>query len=110
MRAGKMDRRIEIFKEVVTRNDSLEHIRTPTLHAEVYADFMQNAFSERYVIQQRKAEVTAVFLIRWRGDLNPTMWVEYDGLKYDIIGTLEIGRRETLSINAKARTDNAGSI
>ena len=57
----------------------------------VSEDFENDA---NITIAKRNARIT----IRWRGDLNEIMTVVYDGLRWDIEGIAEVGRREFLQL------------
>lgn len=60
---------------------------------------------EKWVAQQVKAELDTTFAIHYRDDVSPVNRIVFEGREYDILQVLEIGRRESLDIVAKARAE-----
>lgn len=105
MRAGRLDRKITILERVIEKNSFGEHVASYDSLATVCAEAKPASGSERYVAQQFVAEITHIFTIRYRNDVTPLNRIRFDGRDFDILAVLEIGRREGLAINAKARAE-----
>ena len=102
MQPGRMDRRIAIEAVAVTQNDYGEEVETWAPLATVFAEKRDIRARERFTAQQRLAEESAVFVIRYRADVTPAMRLVCEGKTYRIEGLAEIGRREGLEITATA--------
>lgn len=109
MKAGALDRRITIQREVQTGTDAynvpiMEWVDLATVAAAV----TPVSDGERWRAAEVSAEVTTRFLIRYSpqvADVNPKDRIRYEGRLYDIYGVKEVGRREGLEITATARAD-----
>jgi SPP1 family predicted phage head-tail adaptor len=107
MRAGKLDRRLTIQRKVTTSSPSGEPIETWSPLAIVWGEARPVPGDEKFGAQQLIATSLMTFRIRWRPDLNVTVndRISYSGRLWDLLDVREIGRREGLEIEAKARTD-----
>lgn len=105
MRAGRLDHQIIIKTPVITRNDFGEDISTLTEVATVPAEVRQVNGNERFISQQIIAKVSALFMIRWMEGITPKNVIIHDGREYNVLSSLEIGRREGLAIAAEARAE-----
>lgn len=103
MQAGRLDRRITLKTVTETQDTAGQVTRTLTDLATVWAE-KRTTGRELWRAQQVNAEVSAVYVIRYRSDVSPDMRIydTEDGLDYDILAINEIGRREGLEIHAKA--------
>lgn len=103
MRSGRLDRRLTLQRRTLTENDYGEPVETWTTLATVWAEKIPVRGAERYASMQTVAEVEERFKIRYRKGLTPLDRVVCDGITYDVLGVLEIGRREGWEILAKGR-------
>jgi SPP1 family predicted phage head-tail adaptor len=104
MRAGQLDRLLELRHVVRERDDSSgQEVETwPTAYAKVWAQKGDERAREFFAAQQITAAVTAAFKIRHRTDVLMTDRIVYEDLSYNIHSIAEIGRREGLWIFATA--------
>ena len=102
MRAGPLDRRVTIEAPTPTQNSFGEPVEAWSELATVWARKRDVRASERFTAQQRLAQETAVFEIRFRSDVTPKMRLVEGGKVYTIDGIAEIRRREGLEIAATA--------
>lgn len=107
MRAGKLDRRLQIFRKSVAESDSGEPVETWALLATVWAQQRPNRGAERFTARQLVGEAVMTFHIRYRADLAMTVQdrLEYEGKVWDIEDIRELGRRVGTEIDATARAD-----
>lgn len=105
MKAGKLDRIIVLHASRPCRNEFGETMSKLVEIARLYAEVRQASGVERFVAQQAVAEVTTLFTVRWRHDISPICVIEFEGRFYDVLAVMEVGRREGLVINAKARAE-----
>lgn len=110
MRAGRLDRRAILKKRVITRNDFGEDIVTYEAQScPLWVDSQPVSGNERWIVQQFMAEVTTIFMTHWRTDISPVDIILHDdGREYDILAVLEVGKRNGLAINARARAEKPG--
>jgi SPP1 family predicted phage head-tail adaptor len=105
MRSGRLDRRLTLQRRTLIENDYGEAVETWTTLATVWAEKIPVRGSERYASMQTVAEVEERFKIRYRKGLTPLDRVVCEGITYDVLGVLEIGRREGWEILAKGRAE-----
>ena len=105
MRAGELDRDIELQRRVDSVSSSGEPEATWETISVEYASASWVQGSERFAASQALAEVDVEFRIRWRDGVSPVLRVLFQGTQYDILVVKEIGRREGLSLYAKARAE-----
>lgn len=106
MRAGKLDRRIEILRhQEIGRNELNEPIMGWVPVAEVWASARPNRGAERFEAQQLVGSAVLTFQIRYRADISVEDRIGYEGRTWDIHDIREIGRRVGTEIDATARAD-----
>lgn len=123
MKAGRLDRRIDIQRLTAGTSDSGAPIESwSNIATRIAASYSPVRGSERNGAPQWAADEQVEFWVRWRADLtglNPKDRVIYpaimDGLSpedaitegriFDIMSAVEIGRREGWRIQAARRTD-----
>ncbi len=122
MKAGKLDRRIDLQRKTDGYSDSGQPIESWTNLAErIAASYSPVRGNERNTAPQWIADEQVEFWIRWNSgveDLNPKDRIIYpaildtspeeeitEGRIFDIISVLEIGRREGLKIMAARKAD-----
>lgn len=112
MRAGKLDRRITLERNVPTKDGAGHPVDNWVELATVWASKQEIRDGERSLERLRADEVAAVatarFQVRWSAvvaSLTPKDRLTFDGLRHEITALKEIGRREGREITAAARTD-----
>lgn len=123
MRAGRLDRKIDLLRKTVTQSASGAEVEAWAPMAErLAASYRPVRGDERNEAPQFVAAEQVEFKIRWKAalaDLNPKDRLVYpavvqdvspedepgDGRLFDIIAVHELGRRETLQIMASRRPD-----
>lgn len=102
MRIGTMDRRIAIQQMSETRSATGYTTASWSTIMRAYAEVTQSSGREFQEADKVNADVLTVFRIRYRRGLSNKMRIVYDNRNFDILEIKEIGRREFLSIAAKA--------
>lgn len=110
MQAGKLDRRVRFDAATETLSAAGEPTRTWAEVATVWGSKEPLTGREAFQAQQLQAKVDTRFRIRWNETLShvtpkETFRILCDGLVYDIVSALEVGRREGLEFMAFARAD-----
>lgn len=101
MRAGNLDRLIELRHRVLTQNSHGEQVPSyPSAYATVWAEKLDQRAREYFAAQGTQAEATTRFRIRWRSDVVMTDRLVLDSVNYDIVQISEIGRRQGLELFA----------
>jgi SPP1 family predicted phage head-tail adaptor len=123
VRAGKLDRRVDIQRNTPTTSDSGEQIETwADVAFNIPASFAPLSGDERFSVPQNIATDQVEFRIRYSSvvaSLSPLDRVIYPSrgtaspppevTVYDILQATEIGRREGVRILAARRPDITGS-
>lgn len=105
-RAGAMDRLITIQSKSTSQDSYGEPIETWSDYTTVWAQRRDLRGNEFFAGQQLSAQVNTVFKIRYQSGITPySHRISYDGLVYDILGVIELGRREALELMVKARVE-----
>lgn len=98
MRAGRLDREVEIEREVVTRDsDYGSAIKRYEFEAKVWAQYKpvptETAFAERFKAEAIRALEMATFIIRYYEGLSPIRHrLVMDGKRYNIKHVTDGGR------------------
>lgn len=104
MRAGQLDRQIEITRTTTVSNPDEPWIPgapTTVVLATARASLVQQS-SEEFMRSFGESQETAViFRIRYRDGIQLTDHVVFDGRTYDLIEIKEIGRRRGLELRCK---------
>ena len=101
MKAGKLDRRIQIKVKTSTRDSYGAEILTYTVLATVWAEKVPVTGREYFAASQFIPEATLKFRIRFREDFDETALSTYDGVDYDIVYMAEIGRADGVELLVK---------
>lgn len=108
MRSGELDRSIVIQANTPTQDgygspvDVWAKIHTADTIA---AGVRPVRGGVRYGTQQFVGEQISTFKIRWRDDVTTVNRIVYNGRNWDVLDVREVGRREGLEIDAKARSE-----
>jgi len=124
MRAGPLDRRVILQRKTLSYSDSGQPIETwAAVGGERWASRNAIAGEERFTSETLNAKEQVEFRIRWSSDLaelqptdrliEPSDDATISPIPprsiYDIIGVLEIGRREGLRVQTTRRVDTITS-
>jgi SPP1 family predicted phage head-tail adaptor len=101
MKAGKLDRKIEIMGATVTRDEYGGESKSWSVLARVPAEFKPLTARERFASDAIRTEREGRFLVRYLTGIDQTMRINFDSTVWEITGIAEIGRREGLEISAK---------
>lgn len=99
-----MDKKISILKVKTVKDDYgvATYVEAPLEGGEnIWAYYRQASANEFYGAASTNYKVEAIFKIRWRNDIDPTMKIQFRGTKYAItrIDDFE-GNKEDLTIYA----------
>jgi len=102
IRAGDLNQRIIIQQATVTRDTYGAEIQTWATYATLWASKKHQVSREFYSAQKINAEITDLFIIRYRTGITTKMRILYGGHYYDILGADDPdGRRVEVWIKAK---------
>lgn len=103
MKAGQLDRLVELKHRTLTRNASGENVASYATYDTVWGGKRDLRGREFYAAQQVNAELNATWTIRWRSDVAVTdRLVDPDGVIFDVIHVAELGRRKGLDLVCRA--------
>lgn len=108
MRAGTLDRRIELLRPVKSIDDDTgESVVTYVPDRSVRAQRLSIRGTEGFSGVERFAEVTDRFRVHYLDGrkVTPEWAIRYDERTYDIVEAREIGRREVIEFLATARAE-----
>lgn len=103
MRAGRMDRRIQLQSLTVTKDADGNDVESWSAIATVWAEKRESGGKEAMAGDAVQADIDAVFRIYYRTDVLTTSRVVYESRTFDIQRFAEIGRHEGLEILCKER-------
>lgn len=98
MRAGDLDRRIDLRRQLAAQDAAGEPAGAWLTIDRVWAKFTPATGRELVGAQIANADAPATFEIRWRDDIDMTWVIRHDGLVYNVTSITEIGRRDGLRI------------
>lgn len=101
MNIGRMDQRVTLRSPVSARSASGEAVNTWVDHKTVWAERLPQSGREWYAAMARNAEVTGIFRIRYRAQVNEKWMMVCGGVSYDIVAVLEVGRRNGMDLLVK---------
>lgn len=81
---NRLDKRIKIYKQSEETNDLNETIGDPVLVTEVWAAIEPLRGKEYFAAFTEQVDVSTRIRIRYRTDIDRTMWLDYNGLIFDI--------------------------
>ena len=105
MLAGRLDRSVLIESLTEAGDTTGDVVETWTPVATVWASKRDIGGKEYLSAAQEHADVTAVFRMRYRADVDATCLLTCEGNVFDIVNTKELGRREGLELMAKRADD-----
>jgi SPP1 family predicted phage head-tail adaptor len=101
MKAGKLDRRVQIKVKTSSRDAYGAEILTYSTLATVWAEVSPVSGREYFSAAQFIPEATLKIRMRFREDFDETAKIAYDGIEYDILYIAEIGRADGLEVLVK---------
>lgn len=108
MRAGAMDRRITLQRNTPVQGTSGAMRENWEDVSEVWAQWAPLRSDERFADQERLGFGLGTFRIRWSGtasQVNTTWRIFFAGRQYDIRDVRPVGRKETIEIDARCRSE-----
>lgn len=110
MRAGQLDRRVNLEVKTVARNSLGEPIETWSVVRTLWAHRAEGSkVAERFAANQTYASVTTVFRVGYFPTLTTvtvdTHRIVFNGRVYNIVGAIEIGRKEGVELLCAARAE-----
>jgi SPP1 family predicted phage head-tail adaptor len=112
MRAGEMDRRLELLAPIQGRGEAGEQIETFVPVATVWAKRVSLGSRSASAAGAEFTAADAVYAIRWHAAVRVGWRVREGDDVLEITSTSEIRRRESMQLACIARTDSApiGSV
>ena len=99
MRVINLDRRVSIEQQQIARNASYgSEVVTWALLATVWALVMEKAAAETVGLNERVLSRQITVRIRYRSDVTAKMRVNHGGRLLNIMGTVEVGRKDYLDL------------
>lgn len=98
MKAGKLDRRIQIKSSTSAPDAYGEPIPTETTLATVWAFLMEQRPSEVFNAGSDQPLEQVIFQVRYRTDITQSMVVVYKSNRFEIKGIKEVGRDNRLNL------------
>lgn len=103
MRAGALDRRVELMHRNLTRDATTgEQVVSYVTYATVWASKRDIRGREFFAAQQVNADVTTIWHLRYRSDVLVTDRIVEEGLPYSVTSIAEVGRKVGIEIQATA--------
>mgnify|MGYP001093808054 CR=1 FL=1 len=99
MRAGKLDRTIQIQRFSSAPNDFGTPVETWTDVATLRAQIIQSS-TEEFIKDGAVDETAIIFRTRWISGVTTADRIQYEGSQFNIRETREIGRRKGLELRA----------
>lgn len=102
---GQMNRRVQIFSNVVVQDATGAGVETWVLLAEVWCArwYVRGVETDAAEASTQQVTTGVKFIIRYRSDVLTNMLLTCEGQDFNITGIEEIGRREGLALYAIAR-------
>lgn len=101
MQAGKLDRRLTIKTQTVTRDAHGGQVKTYATLATVDGGYLPVAGSRLFEAAQFIDGAQVRFQMRYRSDFDKSARIGFDGQDYQVLRIDEIGRRRGLFVWAK---------
>lgn len=101
MRSGRLDKTITIEQKVPSRTSSGQETVTWETYATLRAYKSTQRGQEYLSGDKKQAEADVMFLARYKSGIDYEMRVVCEGLIYDIVAIIEVGRGRALEIAAK---------
>lgn len=101
MRAGDLDRRIEIQVPQQSTDSLGGPVTMWTFHARVWAQVLPASGNERFLSQQREATRIYRFRIRKLQGLSERCRIVYSGRAWNIVSILELERGAVIEVTAE---------
>lgn len=101
MRAGPLDRRIELQSRTTAKDSYGEEVISFTSLAFVWASKRDERGREFLASNAERAEAMTIWAIRWRSDVKAQDRLVYATVQYDIESISELGRRDGLELICK---------
>lgn len=102
LRAGDLNRRITIQEKTATADSTGQMIESWADLGTIWTAVIMSGGKEFYAAQKLRADVTAVFKVRFTRAITPVNRIIYDGRTFEILSANDPdGMRRELHISAK---------
>ena len=98
MKAGKLDRRIQIKSATMAQDAYGEMIPTESTLATVWALLMEQRPSEVFNAGSDQPLEQLIFQVRYRTDITEAMVIAYKTNRFEIKGIKEVGRNNRMNL------------
>ena len=102
MRSGSLSHRVSLERLEESVGASGEAVATWTPYAEVWAQRVTLTAEEFLAGMGEGERRVAVFRTRWRGDLRLADRIVHDGIAYNLVEIVELGRKAGLELRGVA--------
>lgn len=96
-----MDKRIIIQSCTETQDSHGQLIKSWATAATVWAAFAPVRGTESFLNAQKFSQIDARFTVRYMTGITTKHRINHDGVYYDIVGVLELGRKKGLDLLVK---------
>jgi len=103
MRIGTLDRRVEIQSLTTAKDEWNYDVTTWGTLAEVWASRRDRSSGEVTEVMKTVQLNRTEWTVRYRSDVDTTMRIMHDSVYYYIVGVVQIGRKEGLTLITELR-------
>lgn len=107
---GQLDRRVQLFSGVATRDAGGGESITWKQFAEVWAAKDPRDGRRMYAAEQKNNEAWCIFRIRHRSDVIPFQQLRRGEATYEIVHTPELGRGHYIDLNCRAVNQHTAAV
>lgn len=101
-----LDRRLQLYQRITTRNNSGQFVKSWELVDTVWASLNPQADDEREINYQLVGKRLDRWVIRWRADVDYKWRLKYQDVWYEVRGFMPNSRRTFLTILGEARDND----
>lgn len=112
IRAGRLTKRIVFYRAPEKRDSFGAHDKDQVVVGKAWARKVDEPQSKELSTTAEGpvfSRQRSTFEVRYRNDLNTTMWIEFGGDQWDIEGIEDIGERDGLSLRCVVRNRGSAS-
>lgn len=93
-RIGELDKRIGIERDMPADDGMGGQDKVPHIILNVWAKVRKKSVRESLVAQHLENSESTIFVIRWRNDLKPSDRIVFRGVRYKIVGPMDLDNRK----------------
>lgn len=109
VRAGNLDRRVQLQRAVETQNTFGELIKGWSPYATVWAELLPMPGGEAFVAEQRRSRQPVQFRVRYRAGISPQHRAVHRGETYEITDVSEPDRNHEVVLTCYAFETTSGA-